>query len=964
MTMHRDPSLNPNKENLLAEASSYNEIDEKQNRKSFIIDLPPEEFSSENGSDENIVPLTPHSRTSPVKKKSPKRFLDLLEYTRDDIEVSRHVHVLKCEERQRLAHESRMDYLRELKKKSFLEATRLLEARKRREEARRAVQEVTLKKQTRGIRRAEEARYQAMEKAQKSHSRIEEVRFVNETKKMEKQLLISKKMSEVEHNLEQRREEQKRQATEKNDALKAAAERRMKIKNEQMKQQLIRAQKREETEKRIQELKEIDLKVKHQKSEEWERKIQKHQILSEAETTALKQRSKEKFEQSEVLLQERREHILRKVEMQKQKLKEAKERRDREVEYNYSYLDIMASYDTEEEEVLSQKLQSALDASQKQSKSFNESYQKSCSIPIREFQKSKLKVTLGRLASSTTSGDPMQCRLLLAEIRAGNLSHIDHEYIRYSNSLDTLTKIIICCRKTRHVAIVKQAVDTLTSLFVAANEGPHHASYFVRSGLIIQIIIAAHEEANTMRKNSLTVTLSSLLNCVATCLECLSAAGETNDRFMSVRDSLISDAERLALDRIYFVVFKMCLAPKDLELSYIGLRITSVILLFYAKKKGESKGLWRYCLAVSLFAMLQNIVGGGAGNPDIQRGASSQSRFTNSQISLIFCGLRQLNILAQWKISDFQEMLHDSTSHTTVSSGNGSNITSDLPLPEVCVQITRMEMFHFLNQFFRYVRTHHDDLESIEVETNKIKDLGLNTRAEKNEFTLASLPIPPNNDIENMNHTCLSNASHLRAALHECILLLGYLCVDDSLLQDILSWRFKGKTLLENMLIALPVHYFTTAQNILFPTILAVVDNHPRNMSIVQNVMELQLVREFLEEEMQHISKKARQYAETRSATIKAYRDSCNIEEDVSNNSSNSALLSEGRGESLYSSSPPKNKKHDSGDYVAEGEKEKLFKNFKTDVTNYNAFFKLEKRVPVALWPLLLSQMSAVLVEK
>eukprot|EP00796_Vickermania_ingenoplastis_P009136 gene9138-6423_t len=910
-------------------------VDESQltNSKHFIIDLQPEAFCDcEDDQDrETLSPaaLLPKNRSPPVcsngskiKKKSPKRVLELLDHSRNDVEAARRACALRSEERQRLAHESRMDYLEELKKRSFQETNRLLEAKKRREEAHQTISTTFEVKQQQGVRRAEEARRLARERVQKNHSHIDDVRFTNETRIMEKQLLANKKMDEVERNLEQKREERQRHARAKNDA----------------------ELKKKENESRLM-----------QKSAEWERKIQQHQQDSEAEVHALVERTMEKFKQSEELLRKRREDLKKKIEMQEQKLREAKERRDKEVELNHSYKDIMSSYDTEEEDMLSQRLANTLEVAQKQSKAFSETYQKTGKVSQKDLMKSKLKGPASRLYSHLLAGETAQCRQVLSEIYCGNLSAVDHEYFRYFHVMDTVVRIILLARKTRHVAVVKQAVDALLSYFEVEKEGVQHISYFVRSGLASQIIIAAHEEADSMRRSSLTTILGSLLNCVATCMDSLSTESESNSRFTGVRDYLMSEAEKLALDRIYFVVLKMCLAPKDVELTYIALRIISTTLQLQARKKGDSKGLWHYCLAVSLFALMQNIVAVGAGNPEATHSTGAPNNFTCSQLVLFFCAFRQLNILARWRLCECQEMFHDFMS--TLGSSNNSfiaNNSSESTCTDVSMHISRMELFHLLKKFFEYIHEHADHLETIELteepSAKMSRDGSSFTDAERFGLTLTTMPkLPSVKDME-LNPAEYAPGGrhyHLRATLHECLLFVGYLCLDDRVLQDTMSWG-KGISLLEKLVNALPAYYFTTARHVLFPTLLSIIDGKQRNMIIVRNVMELQLLQRFLEDETQHLSKKARQYAESRSKYIKAYRESLRTDSDASN-SMDFDLPSKEKDPKpiVVVEVQDKLDNRTQTELVSSGdEKEKLTKGLKVCMNDYNGFFKLEKRVP------------------
>lgn len=931
-------------------------------KQQLVIDLLPEEFHSM-GRSPDALPPSEVSFESKVKKTSPKRVQELLDHTRSDVEAARHASALRGEERRRLAQESRLDVLQEMKKKSSAEIARFLEAKKRRDKAIHLVHSVTQDKQMGAIRRSEEARQTVMKKAQKYHSRIDEIRFTNETRNMEKQLLLNKKMNAVEQHLESKREERQRQAQVKNDAIRAAAERRRNLSAEREEKQIFLQYEREAKEKRVKEFKETEQKSKLQKSEEWERKIQQHQLVTEAETLALEGKTREKFRQSESILAERREQLRKKIEAQERKLKEAKERREQEIDCNFSYKDVMASYDVEDEETLFKKLLLARESSQKQNKSFSESYRKANMDKQRECEKCRIKPTCCKLASLVQIGSISQCRPSIADIFSSALSPSDHEYIRYSNSLETITQVILAARKSRHAVVVKQSTDCMVQLFHSGREGLQHAAYFVRGGLAAQLIISAHDEANTMRKNSLTLILTSLLNCVAHCMEVLVNNNDSDSQMSSVREAMINETEKLALDRIYFVILKMCFTQKDLELTFVALRIITAVLSVNVRRKGESKRLWQYCLAVSLFALLQNIVGAGAGNPIVPRSISfTGSNFTCAQLILVLFALRILNTLARWRLGDFQEMFHATSSHS--NSGMISNSTSlshsEASFPDMSMQITRMELYHFLSKFFQYVHEHVEHLETIEAAEVLSKENSSESFCEAERFGLTLNSVASLLDLKptdcSVQYLPGGKCYPLRATLHECILLVGYLTLDDKDIQEIFAWG-KGTTLLDRLLVALPAPYFTNARHILFPTVLSIIENNDRNREIVQNVMEFQLLRDFLDEEFKYLSKKSRQYAEKGAQTIALLRRADEEKNDVDDQDGDFTCPDETPKKGVVSVVNCHSRRSSREYGLQNDEKEKFIKSFKNSQMDYTTFFKFEKRVPISFWPLLTLQL-------
>lgn len=1008
-------------------------------QKGFIMNLPPADFLVTNPHPEDpfTTPKRSISSVEPLKRPSPKRFLAMQQWTRSDIEAARHASVLRSEERQQAAFENRMNRLEKIRREKILESIRCLQVRKRKEQMYSKMKEKVNAKQKKGVQRSEEARLQIAEKARRKNCQVDEVVFIKETTLMEKQLLMERKLERVRKQVREKIAEKANIARKRNEAVREAVERRKELLKEKAEQDLAKAEQRKEKEKKIMDMKEQEMQSLRQRSETWGRRVQQQQVVSAAGIQALMKKLGDKALQSELILKARNDQIQEKIKLQAQKLREAKERRNRSFEVNFSYRDVMSSYDTEEEGVLSQKLVSALEASQRHFKSFSEGYQKKCSLSQKELSRSKMKNAFARLSSLLSYNDLVHCRGTLADIAGTSLTPVDHEYIRHSTLLELITRTIVLSQKNRLLTILKEGANTLILLLRSGNQGVQHAVYFVRSGLFTQLIISVHEEANAMRKNSLTATLGLLLGCVMSCMEVLCSAVDRDDhKAASARDLMMNEVEGLALDRIYFAILKMCLAPKDLELTYIALRIISVTLSLPSRNKGESNGLWHYCLAVSLFALLQNIITGGAGNPKVSLQSSlstSPGKLTCSQLVLIFCALRQLNVLARKRLLDFQRFFQissatpSSTHHTSGSGtststhtsarsivpggilnhGNASNSGSCPSDPlfsgDVSVLITRMELFHFFRQFFQYIHKHWCDLEDISLFLNlapknilgitgrtidtttiggeapmKPQELSSFSDAERFGLTLPCLPPLPAIPLMALNKDLYNSGGkfyHLRAALHECILLIGYLCLDNAPVQEVFSWG-KDKPLLEEMLNAIPFPYFANGRHILFPTILCIIDHNDRNLRILQNVVDAQLLLDFLEEEKRCMSKKARQSAATKAEAIRNYRNALELilagEEAPSPSlgpsfsdvvgKENTKNLHDPTTETVPTEKEAKRKSGKSliADHlVPVNDKEMLFKSLKAGKVEFSSFFKLEKRMPPAFWPLLSEQIQA-----
>lgn len=1017
---------------------------EKNTSRNFLVDLSPKDFLVENRKfDDTSLSSAKSVRSSKLSvRKLPQRILLMQQGSKKSFEEARYACALISEIRQCKAFETRLRNLELLRQKKIVESVYSSQVRKRKELKQSQMREAVYSKQMKGVQRAEEARMQIVEKVRQKNCQVDEVVFIKETQLMEKQILIERRLNKVRLQLKQKLAEKVSLAKKRNEAIQEAAERRNSLLKEKAERDLARAQEREEKEKRIQEFKERGTNFLLRKSEAWERKVCQHQLVSEAGNQALRNKIADKAKQSELILKARDEKMQLKVKLQAQKLIDAQERRNRVVEINYPYRDVMTSYDTVEEEVLSQRLLNAQEDSQRRFNTYSEGYRKTCIVSLKDLQKSKLKNSVARLTSLLSYNDLVQCRPTLAEICGVSFSTTDHEYIRYSNALELITRILILSRKSRLVTVTKQAVETLLFLFKSENEGRNHVCYFVRSGLYTQVILAAHEEVNRMRKNSLATSLSLLFTCIAVSMEIVCEEAEKGDpKLVSVRDLVTNEVVRMELDRIYCVVLKMCLAPKDLDATYLAMRIISVTLTLHSKRKEEMSLVQYYFLVVSLFALLQNIVTAGAGNPKTPLQSclsASLEKFTCSQVLLIYCALRLLNILARMRLVDFQRIfqitsttsgsLHHSSStslpsstqpitgSTTLDGEQNCRKSTDLAnchsFSSVSVDfaalISRMELSHFLRQFYKYIHAHWCDLEVIPMlptctaenssaasTTTKgifewLTEMEENSKlrssfsdAERFGLTLSCFPPFPSIAMMTINKDLYCGGGshyHLRAALHECILLVGYLCLDNTSVQEMFSWG-KDKSLLEEVLTAFPAPYFANARHILFPTLLCILDDNDQNLSIMRRIVDLHLIQNFLEEEKYLMSKKARQYALNRGAEIRNYR---NLKE--------AALQKEIGGPSISIESPTDDEKKQDmedpcnqtaeiaiegkktlnkgkkctrvGHLPPENDKEILFKNLKVGAVSYDTFFKLEKRIPIGFWPLFSEKLELILSKR
>jgi hypothetical protein len=902
----------------------------------------------------------------PSPKHSPVRSAE--NQTRGDVEASRYASALRGEERQRQAEERRFDLMQEIKQKSELSDARSLRAKARREEAERKQREETQDRMENGVRRAEEARRQTREKAQRAHSRVDEVLLTKELQQQNKALMLDKKMSEVEHNQEQMREKLQKQAQERQEAVRAAAERRRNLSQERQEKQQQREQHRLDNLRRVDEQKKQEQELKQQKAKEWVKKVHRHHVDAEAEAEALSRKTEEKFQQSAQLLEEQREKRQQKLERQDRKLREAKERRDKELDTRPTLAEMMPRLSNQEEEQCAARLTRLSTTSAHHAKVFVDTYQKTSTQSTKDLNRSRLRAIFSRLAAAVATPSLSQCKHPLNEINASPLTDIDYEYVRYFNGCETLVKVLVEARKARDFGILRQTTDILQAWFVDEKEGKENVIYFIKGGCAMLLVLYLADEAKTLRLQHNPEALRCGMEILGVCLERISVEAQSTTKLVSVRDQLLNDMDVAGVDRICIAVLQTSNEEEDLQLAYTTLCIIHTELGVLTRRKGDVKKQWFQQVTTALFTLLQNMLTPG-GLPLQENGPS----LSCDRVTILFCLFRTLNTLARWQLAMLQELLHDSAADIAATLGTtteGENIvTRPASGSSTAMVITRTELFHVLNGLFMYIHGHLDDMEVIPAGEDTSNNGGGGSangphgRAAQGSFaealqfgvTLNAFPVFPCDSAADPGESLKPGGRqyHLRATLHECILLVGYLCFDDAALQDMMGWG-KGKPLLGNILSVLPVTYFSNARHILFPTVLAAILQNHRNALIVREEMSLAELRQFIQQEYELLTKKAKIYAQEHHKQLLAHK----METDP-----RFALRMKLQGKSWVDmadddSLPTTPRSSETTSTTPAVEKEKLCQVLRATSLNPCNFFKLERRLPISYWPAVMDELE------
>ncbi|KAK7202115.1 hypothetical protein NESM_000280400 [Novymonas esmeraldas] len=897
-----------------------------------------------------LRPKRPSPKGSPVRT-------DI--QTRGDVEAARYASALRAEERQRQAEERRLDLLQEMKQKSEVADARSLRARTRREEAEAKQRVETQDRMENGVRRAEEARRQTREKAQRAQSRVEEVLLTKEQQQQNKALVLDKKMAEVEQNQEQLREKAQKQAQERQDAVRAAAERRRNLSQERQEKQQQREQQRLENLRRVEEQKKLDQEAKQQRAREWETRVQQHHVDTTTGVEVQSRKTDEKLQQSAQLLEEQREKRQQKLERQEQKVREAKERRERELEARPTLEEMMPRLSEQEAEQQAARMSRLATTAAHHGKVFVDTYQKTSSQATKDLNRSRLRVIFSRLAAAVAAPSAAQCKHPLSEIAAAPLGDADYEFVRYFNAFDTLVKVLVEARKARDFGVMRQAADILLSWFVEEKEGRENVLYFVKSGCAVPLLTCLREEARSLRLQHNAEVLRCAMEVLGMCLERISAEAQGGAKLAPVRDQLLNEMEVCDIDRVCVALLQTCTEEDELQLAYTALCIVHAEMSIVTRRKGEVKRHWFEQMTTSLFTLLQNMLTSN-GSP-LQEGDTSLS---GERVTILFCIFRTLNTLARWHLTKFQELLRDGSTEVAAAAEAMQEGSGDPTRPaagrSAPVLITRTKLFHVLNGFFMYIHGHLQELETIPASQDAAVALGKDASgsfAEALQFgvTLNAFPAFPCVANPGDSQKLSGRRTHLRSALHECILLVGYLCFDDSPLQEMMGWG-KQKPLLGTMLNVLPITYFSTARHILFPTILCAILQNNRNSMIVREEMSLAELQQFISQEYGPLTKKAKMYAQEHHKQLVAHKMGTDPR---------FALMVKMSGKSWADMTDD-----DDGDQPATArssettsttpavEKENLCKGFRATSLNPSNYFKLERRLPISYWPAAIEQLE------
>jgi hypothetical protein len=435
-----------------------------------------------------------------------------------------------------------------------------------------------------------------------------------------------------------------------------------------------------------------------------------------------------------------------------------------------------------------------------------------CTIPPAS-SRSKLRSVMARFASSQNNAS--QFRQPLHDLHAciESSTAADLGALRCGTGLPLLVEVF--ARQRAEGNSTRLLGDVLQKLITHPTEHRANVEFFIRSGAIARVLEVAAEEMKTVRKQATTPTLTTCLTLIHAALDFLSNEGKAKPELQSYRHVLLDAVDALNL-MSYALSLAMVALTEDMSALQASLAITRVFLLARQPKSADSasdNAATHDRLCHSLMTCIANMLipGGQALKPEA-------AAISPAATGVLFLSLRLLNDTARRDLRLMQTMVADTATSVVFS--------------------------HVVTAICTYIGARHTDFEALPPEAippdqcGPSKSFAASTRA-----GITWDRFPP------IDHSAKKPPTFLRAAFHELLLLVGYVSVNNSAVQDVFGYGTETP-LLRHVVNALPVSYFGVSKHIAFPSLIAVCFRHKRNVSVLSSEMDPEALVKFLGEEM------------------------------------------------------------------------------------------------------------------
>lgn len=785
-----------------------------------------------------------------------------------DVEEHRNEAARKAEQRRQDAEDRRTDKHSEHRTKLAKAQERVETTKARQQEAAERKLEASKERSDRATAKAEQQRQQIVEKSIKHASHVEEVLFVNEVTQQNKAIKLETKQNEADINIEARREEHRLHSKERTEAHQAVLERSKEINQQKVEKAQQRSHQWQEQVKRVEELKKTEVGTKQQRNEEREKRVQQNLQSANADAETKKQRTEVRLNQSVQNRESIEEARAQQAAKRKEKELKAKERREDKQDIATPVARLFAEEEPEAVEQKASKLAKINAMMLRHGKNFVERYQKESPLGVKELNKSRLRAQVARMASGGSLA-----RQPLKELST-LLTSIDHEYIRYFGAYDQLASILMEARRASDSETFCLAAEFLLRIFGDPTEGVSHIRCFVRCGHLSSMATIVFEELHALHTADespvLCFSLIILSHCTDFVLNC--------DAALAVHISHIRDhaAELLQLCGVEKYCFGAAATPPTVTIMPClqnALLVLSDYIQIRAKRKEKPN-----------LAATTTGAAPPAATAAVQPAAPAEVAMSAHKVISSLLSLVQ-NILTPPNGKFEEHALSIPATLVVLVSFRIANNLFRGRAAEVCEAMVTEELrtliFHTSTAFFGFVAANSTCLERI---APSAKD-GQSSRSFEDalEFGITLQHIPRSmattkgvvagstSSRSNLSSMAASSrggglgglgfAIHgptegaMRAALHELLLFLGLAALAEPKVQELFSWG-KSRPLLTTIISALPASYFTLAQHILFPTLVTLLFNDSRNMTIADRDMNVDAIHAFLKQEMDSLTNK------------------------------------------------------------------------------------------------------------
>eukprot|EP00760_Papus_ankaliazontas_P027000 PhM_4_TR309/c0_g1_i1/m.13748 len=703
------------------------------------------------------------------------------------------------EDKQRQAEERRQNAALERLQRHQVSEERQMQAKSRKEQTIERIRTQTEEKQERAAQLHETAITTVTDKARESNTRTDEVVLIQKMKEENRRIELEAQ-AEVIHERAERKKEVHQENVKKNEiTYNAVHERRREIEE---RRKCVMERKQKEKEGRVsafEERKQVEQESRHAKNEERQQKIAEAQLHILEEEEQRLARVTQRVESAEATKQAIRDAQREKLELQKRKAQEARERKDSQKDSSPSHGAAARFVEALQERTTSPH-QVGGRTSTPPSATISKPKRKISPIAVEDIPapqpipkvdkavrkahtwvensvkqflhnytpdgvKSPVRPLVLKLQSIVSSNKPvMHLRSCLHDIAnrpTGPFSPQDHAVFRDTNIFATLVEIMESHSRTSEGDVPFRLASTVLQLILQEDAAtPNSTIFFVRAGCLIpccRLIVSLLRDSPVVDFEHIGPLFSAVQCGVSVAMSAM-IPGDARSRITT----LLEDSGITKLCTALTTFTPIPLTPASADAVYNALCITASTV----QQSGSDETLTsitRECLTlisnVLLHSSLEEFTSMMVCDPSSASGASTASRIT----SVCFVALRVVN---------------------HVCSVARSRAAIRAVMMESLHEVT-----HVLHMYLTFIGEHPEVLED----------------------ATTMMRHTPRSD-EMRSYKC-----H-RALLHEMLMFIGNMCVNDEKAQHVFLW---GKTPLLRLLCNLPVVYFTEPLcHMLFPVLI------------------------------------------------------------------------------------------------------------------------------------------------